>query len=431
MALFGGRKRVSTAASAAVETRSLVGPDISLSDPALMEYLGLGGYNDAGVPVTEASSLGFTAVWRAVSIISGTIAGLPLKSYRNVKVKVDDGEGEVDGIRRVQTPSFLDNPGGSWLTPFELKEIALVHLLLHGNAYLLHVLNGAGSVDSLMPIHPSCVTVEWDKKLSRRTYEITGMPRPDGDPFTEAHLTHVMGLGTDGLKGLSPITVARNAIGTGLAGDQAAARMFSSGMLIGGLVTPKEDLDPDQATEAITDLKARISGVRNAGDLVLANAALSVQPWTMSAEDAQFIQTRAHQIEDVARIFGVPPHLLAQTEKQTSWGSGVESQNRGLARYTLAPWTSRLEQRLSRLLPQPRFCEFEYAGLVQASPEDEIRLLIEQVNAGLLLPNEARAIRNLPPIPGGDVMRAPAAKPPATPTTPAVPAADPPQEGSE
>lgn len=420
MALFGGRKRVSTPVTPGVETRAYDGPSFSVGDPALMEYFGLAGRNDAGVAVTEHSSLGFTAVWRAVQIIAGTIAGLPLKTYRNVEVR--DADGVLTTGRRELVPSFLNNPGGSFLTPYEFKELVLVHLLLHGNAYLLHVLNGAGTINSLMPIHPSLVTVDWDKDLACRVYRIPSIRERE---FTELELTHVMGLGTDGLKGLSPISLARNAIGTGLAGDQAAARMFSSGLLIGGLVTPDGDMDPDQQTEALSALKARISGVRNAGDLVLSNAALKVQPWTMSSEDAQFIQTRVHQVEEVARIFGVPPHLLGQTEKQTSWGAGVSEQNRGLARYTLAGWTSRLEERLSRLLPSPRFCEFEYAGLLQAAPEVEIPLLIAQVNAGLLTQDEARAIRNLPPLPKPETPAQGPETPIETPAAPAQPA----QEG--
>jgi phage portal protein BeeE len=98
-----------------------------------------------------------------------------------------------------------------------------------------------------------------------------------------------------------------------------------------------------------------------------------------------------------------------QTEKQTSWGTGVAEQNRGLGRFTLLGWTMRFEQRLSRLLGgqsrTPRFAEFDFAGLERPTPEEEIRLLIEQVTAGLLTVNEARRIRNLPPIDGGDVLR--------------------------
>jgi phage portal protein BeeE len=131
---------------------------------------------------------------------------------------------------------------------------------------------------------------------------------------------------------------------------------------------------------------------------------LKFEKWSMSAEDAQFLQSREFQVEEVARWFGLQPMHLAQTSKQTSWGTGVQEQNRGLARYVLEPWTTRIQERLSRLLTGAKKCEFDYTAFVQPDPETEIGLLIDQVNAGLLTINEARKIRNLPPLPGGDAI---------------------------
>jgi HK97 family phage portal protein len=119
----------------------------------------------------------------------------------------------------------------------------------------------------------------------------------------------------------------------------------------------------------------------------------------MTATDAQFLQSRQFQIEEISRWTGVPPHLLMQTEKQTSWGTGVEEQNRALGRTVLLPWAQRVEHRASRLLAVPRWVEFEFAGLERPSPDREIELLLAQVAGGLLTVNEARAYRNLPPLP--------------------------------
>jgi HK97 family phage portal protein len=139
----------------------------------------------------------------------------------------------------------------------------------------------------------------------------------------------------------------------------------------------------------------------------------------LSAVDAQFMASRAFSIEEVGRWWGIPAHLLGQVEKQTSWGTGVAEQNRGLALYTLTPWTTRIEQRCTRLLGRSRIAEFDYSAFLAPSVADEIRLLLEQVNGGLLLPNEARRIRNLPPVAGGDVLRVPAGA--ANPNAPAPP----------
>ncbi|WP_197682563.1 phage portal protein [Jiangella sp. DSM 45060] len=371
---------------------------ISISDPALASYFNVQP-NYSGVPVSESTALGISAFFRAVTLISTTIAGLPLKTYRDT----------VDGQRQRLT-SWLDNPGGvDGQTPFEWKETCLLHLLLHGNTYLKHVFNVGGALIGAVPIHPLCVAPEWEKdaagrytgrKLFRATLD-NGRVRT----FTEAEMTQVMGPSLDGLRGLSILGVARNSLGTTIAGDRAAAKMFKNGALISGLVTPEDDLEEDEAEAVKAGLDSRTAGWENAGSIAFVSRKLNFTPWTMSAEDAQFLQSRQFQIEEIARWTGVAPHLLMQTEKQTSWGTGVAEQNRGLGRFTLSGWTGRFEQRLSLTLSRPTFCEFEYAGLERPTPEQEIDLLIKQVNAGLLTLNEARRIRNLPPVPGGDVLR--------------------------
>jgi len=213
--------------------------------------------------------------------------------------------------------------------------------------------------------------------------------------------------------------VARNSLGTAIAGDRAAAKMFASGALHSGIVTPEEDVTEEEAKTIKESLNAKVSGWENAGEIAVVNRRLKFTPWTMSLEDAQFLQSRQFQVEEIARWTGVPPHLLMQTEKQTSWGTGVAEQNRGLSRFTLQSYTSRTEERLSRLLPAPRFCEFDFAGLLQPAPEVEIPLLIQQVAAGLMTPNEARRIRGMDPIDGGDVLRVAAAAPVAPVAVPA------------
>lgn len=363
-----------------------VGPTRSIGDPALAEYLNTGGWNESGEPVTERSALAFTAFWRGVQIIAGTIAGLPLKTYRDLP----NGD-------REEVASVFDDPCPSYFTRFEWVQLVMVHLCVHGNAYLYHQYNEAGALAGLFPLHPSMVSVKHDADLGRRVYTV----KVDGESeeLTDDDLTHVMGMSLDGLKGLSPIAICRNSLGAGLAADRAAARMFGSGLMIGGLVTSDENLDEDDAKAVVAGLKAKMGGASNAGDLAFVNASLKISPWSMTGEDAQFLESRVHQVEEVARILGIPPHLLGQTEKQTSWGTGVSEQNRGLTRYTLRNYSTPFEQRCSKLLSNPRFVEFEYKGLLQASPEQEIPLLISQVEAGLLTMDEARGILNLPPLP--------------------------------
>jgi HK97 family phage portal protein len=377
----------------AVEARAEVA--VSIGDPAIADMLGLGVPNLAGMAVGETAVLGLASVYRAVSLISGSIASLPLRTI------VTNADGHSD-----RAASWLDTPAGPGkdvMTAFEFKEQVLVHLLLHGNAYLGHVYGGAGQLVGLLPIHPLAVSPEIHGETGLKYFTVSLNDGTQRVLFSD-QLTHIPAMSLDGVKGLSPLALARGVFATSMAGDQAAARMFGNGMMISGLVSADDDLSSDEALTIKNDLRQRIQGTSNAGDIVLINRKLKFDKWSMSAEDAQFLQSRAFQVEEVARWFGLQPMHLGQTDKQTSWGTGVQEQNRGLARYVLEPWTTRIQERLSRLLTGTKKCEFDYTAFVQPDPETEIGLLIDQVTAGLLTINEARRIRNLPPLPGGDAI---------------------------
>lgn len=360
-----------------------VGPTVTLRDPALAGYLGYAA-DEAGVNVTEQSSLASTAVYRCVSIIASTVAGLPLKTYR-----------DVGGVR-TEAKSVWDDPGNGLFTRYEFVHVCMVHLALHGNAFLLHVYNDGGALVGFFPVHPHAVTVRYDADNGTRVFKVT----LDGETreYTEADMTQIMLFSLDGLTGASPIRLAREAIGTSLAGDRAAAAMFRSGLMIGGIVTSDETLTEEDAKIVKAGLDARMTGVANASQLAFVNRSLTISPWTMNAEDAQFIESRTHQVTEIARIFGIPKVLLAEDGAST-WGSGIAELDRGMAKYTLRGYTTPFEQRASMLTSSPTMVEFEYSGLLQGTPKEEIELLGLQISLGLLTVDEARAIRNLPPLP--------------------------------
>ncbi len=367
---------------------------MSISDPAFAEFFNVGNPNYTGVSVGEQTAMSIPAVWRAVTLISGTIASLPARTIQHN----DDGT-------RQRVSSWADDPGWQQ-TAYEFWETVLVHLLLHGNAFLLHILNGAGGVSAMLPIHPVNVGVNYDPETNMKTYRVV-LAKGETRELTDLDLTHIPALSADGIRGLSPIAVGRNSFGTSIAAQRAAARMFGQGAMHSGIVTPEEDLTEDEATTIKESLQRKVGGWDNAGDIAVINRKLKFTPWTMSLEDAQFLQSRQFEIEEIARWFGVPPYELMQTEKQTSWGTGIEAQQRGLARQVLGPWTRRIEQRINRVLPSRRKLEFDFSGLERPTPEQEIELLLKQVDGGLLTLNEARAVRNLPPVEGGDVVGKP------------------------
>lgn len=369
-----------------VETRGQVlDPFLSISDPVLVEYFG-GAPTTAGIVVGEASALSSTAFYRGVTLLAGTIAGLPLKSYR----RLDDGGKE--SVR-----SFFDNPAGpDSLTPFEFKELAVIHLLVHGDVFGVHRYNEGGAIIGMTLAHPLAVQVEWDAEMpGGKRYTLT---------YADGHrevvdgvfgLTHVMGPTTDGLRGLNPIAMARRAIATGIAGDEAAAKLFESGALMSGIVTPTEEMPEAEAEEVAAGFRERNAGVSNAGKIAFVNRNLKFDPWAMSAQDAQFLESRSFQVADVARFLGIPRVLLNEDGAST-WGSGISELLRGLEKFTLNTIMSRLEARWSTRLANPRFVEFERKALTQGTPAEEIDLIVKQIDAGLLTIDEARAILNRP-----------------------------------
>lgn len=378
------------------------GPTLYPADPALAGYLGMAGWNDSGEPVSEISALSVTAVWRCVNIIASTVAGLPLKSYRD----------DADGVRQ-QVASVWDDPGAGLFTRYEFVHVCVVQMLLHGNAFLMHVYNGGGQLAGFFPVHPSLVTVRFED--GKRMFKFT-LPGQDEQDLTEQDMTQVMLFSTDGLTGSGVLDYGRNAIGTSIAGDRAAAKMFKSGLLIGGLVSSNETLSKTDAEAVKAGLMAKMSGTANAGDLAFVNASLKIDKWSMTSEDAQFIESRTHQVTEIARLFGVAKVLLAEDGAST-WGSGIAELDRGMAKYTLRAVTTPFEQRASLVTRGSSFVEFDYKGLLQGTPKEEIELLILQRDAGLLTTDEVRGIMNLPPLPAEEMPPGPSVQVPAESST--------------
>lgn len=357
-----------------------------IGDPALADYLGIGARSTAGQAVTEVTALGLTAFYRAVSLIAGTLAALPWKSYRVL---------EDDSRERVKT--WLDDPGAVvGLTPFAWRELCLTHLTMYGNFYGRHRYSEAGGLIGLEPLHPRSVSIQVDRSSGEKSFRVSLADGTSADLST-LDLTHITALSTDGVRGLSPLTIARNAIGSGLAGDEAAARMFENGATIAGLVTTEEDVTEDEAKTIAASLNEKLTGARNAGRIAMVNRALKFSPWSQTAEDAQFIETRAFQVEEIARFYGLPKVLLAEDGAST-WGSGIAELVRGLEKFTFRPWAARIEGALTARLPRGQFLELDFAGLLAPSEAEVTANMLAEITAGTLTVDEARRLRNRPPL---------------------------------
>lgn len=378
----------------------------SLTDPATAVLLG-GSRNFTGEDVSESSLLSLSGFYRAIMVICQAGGSLPLKSYRQ----------DSDGTReRVST--WLDNPAGpdELMTPFQWKEQVLLHAIIHGEADLYHIRNGAGAIVGLQPVHPSAVAVYEDPDVrggERYTVSMANGQNlqltPYGDTANDPGMTRIVGPRTRGRRGMSLMARAGNSIGIALAAERATANLFAKGALVQGVLTPddNENIDSDDAEALRADLDRHVFGADNAGSVPLVNRILKFVSWQMNNVDAQFLENRQFQIEEAARWLGVPPFMLMQLDKQSSWGTGLAENNRQFAQYVLLPWLMRIAETLSRLLTRPTWCEFDMSGLEAGSAADEIALLMSQVNGGFLTLNEARRVRNLAPVDGGDALRIP------------------------
>lgn len=377
---------------------------LSIADPTLAALFTPGGLVDlSGVAVNETSAMGLSALYRAVNLVAGTLASLPLNSWRG-----------TGGDQREKVTSVFDDPDGpDGQTVYEWKETAFLHLLLHGKAGALKVRNEAGGLVRLPLCHPLSFQVVQPSLEEQRDPE----KMPVGgvwfdvtlDDATQVRLDatefwYVPGPSLGGQVGISLLTYARQSLATGIAGDKAAGKAFSSGALISGLATPADEgLDiADDIPQIRAELNRNVLGHENAGTIALVNRRLQFTPWTMTAQQAQFLESRQFQIEEISRWTGVPPHLLMQTDKQTSWGTGVDEQNRGLSKFVLGHWAQRFEQRASRLLARPRWCEFDFAGLERPNYAVEAEIDLKEVQAGVMTADEYRAKRGRPPLPKPD-----------------------------
>lgn len=408
---------------------SIENPSVPLTDVRLVDWLA-GPRSRTGKTVNEHTAYGMPAVWRAVNLIAGTCASLPLAAFR------------AEGAAKVRQETgiaaeLLADPHPD-LTPFDLWELAFATVLTWGNVAFLKQRRALdGAVRELWWVEPSRIKYH-------RAGNDDGVPPGtklyvlDGDldrPLTDRDVLHIPGFGYDGTCGAPPIRLHREGIGLALAAEEYGSRLFGSGSLATGILTTDQRLDPDQAAQLKERFKAGQIGLDSAHDVRVLGSGAKFQQLSIPPQDAQFIESRRFQISEVARIFGVPPHLLGETDKTTSWGSGIEEQNIGFVTYTLRQWLTRFEQRLTKhlLSPGPVYAKYSVEGLLRGNSAARSAFYREMWNLGVLSTNDIRAYEELPPVKGGNVRYRPlnmgvlgqADPPPAPPTEPAAPASEP------
>jgi HK97 family phage portal protein len=331
------------------------------------------------------------------------VASMPIRTYRN------PGKEEV-------FPAILDGGNTSMTyTQYALKNLIMVHLTIWGNAYVLKVRDKMDRIIDLKPINPQLVKLkllDGDKifEVERLTrdgrVDLTQPPQI----LTDWEIMHIPAMGFDGTMGLSPVAVAVRTLGTSIASDKLAARFYQNGSMLGGVIQVKAPLASQvQADEIRRRWLVKHSGVTNSGDVAVLDAETSFNPITIPPEQLQFLQSRAWQTREVARMFGIPPHLVGDVEKSTSWGTGIEQQNVGFVTYTIADWTNRIEQSYTRevINVNKQYCEFDLDRLMRGDMGERFAAYGNAIQWGWMTRNEVRLKENMAEMPGLSVALTP------------------------
>ena len=349
--------------------------------------------------VNEFTAMQTTAVYACVRILAESIAGLPLHVY------------EYRGSGKERVPGhplyFLlhDSPNPE-MTSFIFRETAMLHLLLWGNSFSQIIRDGMGRVVGLYPLLPNRMSVDRDES-GELVYTYT--PVSDSNPklkggkqikLRRQDVLHIPGLGFDGLVGYSPIAMAKNAVGMTLACEDYGSAFFSNGARPGGVLEhPGVLKDPSKLRES---WQAVYGGTSNTGKVVVLEEGVKYTPISIPPEEAQFLETRKFQIDEIARLYRVPPHMVGDLEKSSF--NNIEQQSLEFVKYTLNPWVVRWEQSLQKALFSPAeqkryFVKFNLDGLMRGDYKSRMEGYSIGRQNGWLSANDIREMENMNPIP--------------------------------
>jgi HK97 family phage portal protein len=350
-----------------------------------------------GEPVTVEGSLSVTAVMAGFTILSEDTASLPLILYRRLK------RGKERATDNPYYALMHDAPNPEH-TSMVFRELLAGHLVGWGNFYGQLMWDNKGIVQEIWPLRPDRMEVFRENGVRKYIYQpITGLERA----FRQDEILHIPAFGFDGLTGLSRIAQARNAISLSIAAEKFGAKFFTNDARP-GIVLKHPGALGDEAYKHLSESWGAIhQGVDNSHKPAILEEGMSLETIGIPPEDAQFLQTRQFQVAEVARIFRIPPHMIGDVQKSTSWGSGIEQQELGYLSHTLRPWLTRIEQQLNKdllLSAEKRDFVFEHLTdvLLRTDTTSRFQAYAQAITNGFMTRNEAREKENWNPIDGLD-----------------------------
>lgn len=354
------------------------------------------GRSATGKVVTPSTALQSVAVFACVRVLSETLASLPLPVYRRLTPR-----GKERALAHYLYPILHDAPNPE-MTSFVFREALMGHLALWGNAYAeIDWDPRSGKVNALWPLRPDRMQVVRENGQLWYRYRL---PDGDGAELPAYRVLHIPGMGFDGIMGYSPVQLAREAIGLGLAAEEFGARLFSNDTNLGGYLRHPKTISEPAQERLLKSFEKRHQGLEKSHRLAVLEEGMEYQRIGIPPNDAQFLETRKFQTSEIARFFNVPPHMIGDLDRATF--SNIEQQSLEFVVYTLTPWLKRWEQSIAQKLLGPSerrtyFAEFLVSGLLRGDIQARFNAYAVGRQWGWLSADDVRDLENMNPLPDG------------------------------
>ena len=350
------------------------------------------GYSGSGKAVTAETAIQLSTVYACVRVISETIASLPLGVFKTTK----DGKGSEKANEHSLFRLLHDEPNLE-MTSFVFRETMMAHLLLHGNSYSQIIRNGRNQVIGLYPLLPENMTVDRDTHGVLTYSYVTSEGKEV--VLRPTDVLHIPGLGFDGIMGYSPIALEKNAIGLGIAAEEYGNKFFANGARPSGILThPNTVKDVKKLRES---WNSAYGGSANSNRVAILEEGMEFKSISIPNNEAQFLETRKFQVDEICRIFRVPPHLVGNLEHATF--SNIEHQSIDFAVHTIRPWLVRIEQSMNRALLTEKekgryYVQFNIDGLMRGDYKSRMEGYAIARQNGWMSANDIRDLENMNPI---------------------------------
>lgn len=351
---------------------------------------------ETGLEITADSSMTSSAVYGCVRVLSETVAQLPLILYSRI------GEGKRR-YTESRLYSILHDKPNRWQTRFEWVEMGMGHLLLRGNFYNRIVYGQGGEIVELVPLHPDST---WPQMIEGDLWYWHRDQSGQDEAIPAREMFHIRGMSSDGITGITPLQYAKNSVALAIAMETHGARLFKNGAQLRMVLKHPGEMGKEALERFRVQWQELYGGVYNSGKTAILEEGMTVERLGMSSEDAQFVESRKFQLNDIARFFNVPLHLIQDYERATF--SNVEHLAISFVQHTITPWLVRWEQAVnSRLIPlsvddPDVFSEFLVEALLRGDTATRYSAYQTAILSGWMHRNEVRIKENLNPAPGLD-----------------------------